>query len=185
MRPQSRHLAGVALAVLLGGCGRGNPDTVQDTTGAMFGWHCTEDDGCEITEISETPPPASCGESEVFYAYIASRLVHICSAASTPESSRFWTTEHSLCRPMKCASDDACPIWEERPYACVSGLCQLPEVALDGLDVVGLCLADTPRGNDCATAFNDPKAQQAQALAEASCDASGQQCAVPTECQQP
>jgi hypothetical protein len=171
-----------------------NPSLIHDTTGAVYGWRCSDTE-CLIASVDGTPPLPACG-SGTFWGYFISRFITVCPG--TPTGGGGWVTEPELCRIVSCGTTTDCPQWQGKAYECRSGLCQAQGTTgnrYDPSDVVDLCLADAPRAADCdptPATPTDPAIQQAEALALASCSAGGgdagatqRGCSVPASCRQP
>jgi hypothetical protein len=165
------------------GCGEsrneGNPETLRDTSGTVFGWNCTAEKGCELGAVN--PPVATCGTGQVFYGYFRSRFVSICAA--TGIGSGAWANA-PFCRLVACGGDSECPAWADETFSCVNGLCQFNTSApVDAEDAIALCLGGMPRPNGCQAEAVDPALAMLEADVGAECTNAGH-CTLP-QCRQP
>lgn len=159
-----------------------NPTLLTDTTGATFGWSCTES-GCSLTSWPDVVPAHAC-DLGWRWSYIWGRYVDVC--AICPFETGGWHTWPALCRPVACESDDECPAIAGSPdawFVCVDGLCQDRSVATDfTLDrhvADELCYRDVPREDTAAIEpYEDPRQQ---ALNE-TCPHDGATCELSPEC---
>lgn len=166
-------------------CSRGNPTSVHDTSGAVFGWSCTSDAGCNVTLVPDSPAPAQCGENEpAGYSYFRGSGIDICPALRYDDVSG-WGSPPELCRFLACHNDDECPLWDDRTYECHNGLCEFRYATSDfDFEIIELCLAAIPRVATCADIQADPACQTADKLASQACPDGGT-CTIPESCLQP
>ena len=153
----------------------GEPTRLTDSTGETFAFVCSPSK-CTLTASAGLPP--DCDRWTLFF---SGRVMSLCA------SLRGGTVD-GLCRPLVCAADSDCPVFQtgRGTYTCSAGICQNLTSLVDADDVVGLCLAASPRGGGCgdlfASAIADPAATAASSAALVACGS--QACAVPPQCQQ-
>ncbi len=169
------------LAMLVSGCAVENPPALRDTTGAEIGWTC-DYGGCTTVQEAYSPPvPPDCGDGTE-HLVGAGAIANLCDVTPTADGD---LVHERTCRPLACADELDCPQWEERAYACLSGICQAQDgLALDRVDLSALCLYDLPRPTSCAEADADPEVTRRIALVDAACS-SGTCASVPAGCLSP
>lgn len=170
-----------------------NPATLVDSTGASFGWDCSER-GCSVQALPETPPPPPCADAgESMYGVVAHRFVAIAGACLLEEDG--WSSRGQWSRPVACESSGDCPqlfgFTDPYEYECRAGLCQhvddtrFPAERMTRRYSLLMCLGPYPREETIAV--DSEAAMEVTALVHEACGSQDSGCEVPLpeECLQP
>ncbi len=163
-RPMKRVL--IFNALVLAGCTKPHPASVEDTEGRVFSVKC-EAEVCTLTQTDG--PKAKLGRPRL---HTTGRVISVCDASSVGAP-----PAPDACRPVVCADDRDCPALDggKAQATCSRGSCVNPGEKLRVGDAVTLCLAGTGLGRRTA--------KQAERYALGlNC---GNPCVVPSVCRQP
>ena len=171
------------VAVTAAGCGDGNGSLTEiaDTSGARFGWECT--DHCRPVVEAGTPPLPPCEIGQPLYTWDLDRFINISASCTT--SSGGWISEDNLSRPIACGETADCPLFTgpSHTYECRSGMCQSADTTTYPADAVTWEIADEL----CYAAFaredtldpNGPAAQQISEWLASACPSIAAGCSLP------